>query len=332
MNLSISNSSMKKYILEIAVFVLLALGINLVVQYFITKDREKIFFELRDTLSKQNKIIMFGSSVNTHHESDWMDKRTIVELVDSLTPGQNVTGVSRPSASIENYYNYLQYSIDNGNVPGKVIVPINIRAFTHEWGKRPEYVTLIAKESIFLNSGITPYLFRRVIPRYSKQINSYTHEQFYEEPVCINGSEIGRVKEYLVEDKSTVKDTLGHYKKSFMFLYMSDITSENNKVKYLKKMDSLCLENDIEALYYFTPIDYQSGEKFHGTYFSQRLIDHRNFLKSTIQERQGNYALDMLFDLDSTYFNYHLLPNEHMYFEGKYSVAEKVSSILKDVY
>lgn len=328
-SLSIFSFSMKKYILNIVVFIALSLIVNTAIQLLLLKDRVPILLEISNTLSNKNECIMFGSSVNKHVDSEDTDRRAISEMVDSLSDRYKVTTVSRLSASFENYFNYLDYSVRIGNVPKVVIVPVNIRSFNPEWALRPEYIALAAQEKIFLQYGKIAYVFRKILPRYSRELNKQSHQNFYEYKMFSENEYVGQVKEYVVEDRNLIFDTVKYQRDMFMINYMIDVDSSNHNLVALQRFNQLCSMNNISVLFYYTPVDFEEGERLYEIKFENRLNQQVSFLKGFTNS--ADTVIDLSLDLNSSYFSYDLSPNEHMNQYGKMYVAEKVSQALTHI-
>lgn len=319
---------MKKFILNIAIFIALSLVVNTVIQLLMLSDRAPVLLEISKTLSENNECIMFGSSVNKHIDSEDTDRRAISKMVDSLYVHCKVTTVSRLSASFENYFNYLDFSVRIGNVPKVVIVPVNIRSFNPEWALRPEYIALAAQEKIFLQHGKIAYVFRKILPRYSRELNKQSHQDFYEYKMFSDEEYVGKVKEYVIEDKNLIFDTAKYQRDMFMINYMIDIDTNNHNLVALQRFNQLCSKNNISVLFYYTPFDHKEGERLYGNKFENKLNQQILFLKGFTNS--ADMVIDLSLDLSSNYFSYDLSPNEHMNQYGKMYVAEKVSMALSE--
>ena len=305
----------------------LALTVNIIVQYLKLRD-ENLFFEISQRLNAESDVLMLGSSVNGHIAKGETDTRRISEVLNDLVTEFNINHVSRGSASFTNYFAYLRYKERKNSLPEKIIVPINIQSYSPFNCMRPEYRTLQVNENIYLNYGVVPYIMRHFVPFFQKQYSSISHEKYERQELFKNNVKVGTVGKYMVVDEYRIKGDSAKIADAFMVSYMVDLDSATVE-KNLTGIIDLCKRNNLELFFYATPIDYQAGVKFKGEAFIQKVKENNEYVFSIIKEQSTAPIFDYTFSLDSTYFDYEILPNPHMYLKGKMFVAK---SLKEDIF
>ena len=316
---------MKKFLLRTGLFILLALAVNVSVQYVMMIDRESDLFDVKSKLQNNPHVILFGSSVNVHYDKNDTNKTQIGEYVNAMTPGIEITDDWRLSASLETYANHLRF-LKNENIrPKLLVVPLNLRSFSPEWNLRPEYRAYLAREDIFLNKGIIQYIFRKILPAGNDTAFQISKDDFYNTELIVDNKKAGQVKDYIVEDKKNITDMQSYVKDGFLVNYMTDIDDSNYKLNALKEIISYCKEEKVSVIFYYTPIDYQRGEKFYPILFSKQIEKNVSLINKNIPENDLFKVVDLSRSLNSDKFSYDGWPNEHMKHDGRYFVSDTIA-------
>ena len=149
---------MHKFIIRSFIFILLVFFSHLFVELMIMSV--PVFGEKQiSEENNHNDVFLFGSSVEKYTNRNDKDKRSISEMIDSLSDKYHVESISGNAYHMDMFLALSKYIIKNLSHPKLIIVPINMRTFSPEWDKRPEYQ--FEKEKKILNGFTFLELSRR---------------------------------------------------------------------------------------------------------------------------------------------------------------------------
>jgi hypothetical protein len=320
---------MRKFIIKSFIFLLIVFFLHL----FVESMRLSIPVFGGKQGSKFNNhtdVFLFGSSVEEYSASKDKDKRSISNMINSLSNKYHVESISGGAFHMDLFLELSKYIVKKLSHPKLIIVPINMRTFSPEWDKRPEYQ--FEKEKKILNgftfSEFIEYAFRKQIPYLFSKFNPITQEDF-ENTFVFNGKrKVGKVKDFLIERKN-IKDMNNYIKDGFVFHYMYSLGKEHRKLKSMTELARILSASHIKVLFYITPVDYSKGEMYFPGRFIKRLKNNINLI-NLLLINEGNQVLDLSLSLNSNFFSYEARPNEHLNQKGRMYVAKKLNeNILK---
>ena len=271
--------------------------------------------KLNRALKSDNAVLMFGSSVNKWCAKSDTDKRSISEMLDSIFIKQQVTGISHEAYTSDIYLEFVRYVIKINKNP-RIIIPINLRYFSPSWDLRPNWQ--FVKEKCELN-GYPEWV--KVKPRKEQE-----KLKFENHPVFHNGKKVGTVKEifesYEKEDANTALAN------GFILHYLQPLIHQHRKLKALKEIVKIAEEQELEVLMYITPIDFSRAEDLKIEGFREQVLENIKIINNELASSAVE-ILDLSFSMESQYFGYDKIPNEHLNMFGKQLLAEKLNVQLK---
>jgi hypothetical protein len=104
---------------------------------------------------------------------------------------------------------------------------------------------------------------------------------------------------------------------------MNIITKEHKMLEYIKEMITELRKSNCNIIVYITPINYEEGNRYIGDNLHNRVRSNANTIINAIRI-MGIDPIDMSLDLNSKYFCGGA--NEHLNYEGRKYVAEKLSA------
>jgi len=320
---------MRKFIFKSFIFVFIVFFSHL----FVESTRLSIpVFEGKQEPKLKNHadIFLFGSSVEEYADSKDKDKRSISKMINSLSNEYHVDNISGNAYQMDMFLELSKYIVKKLSHPKLIIVPINMRTFSPEWDKRPEYQ--FEKEKKILNGFTFPefveYAYRKQIPCLFSKFNPITQKDFENTFVFDGKRKVGKVKDFLIERKN-IKDMSKYIKDGFVFHYMYRLEKEHRKLKSMIELSRILSASHIKVLFYITPVDYSKGEMYFPGRFIKRLKDNIDLINSILID-EGNQVLDLSLSLNSIFFSYEARPNEHLNEKGRMYVATKLNeNILK---
>ncbi|MCP5108838.1 MAG: hypothetical protein GY950_35975 [bacterium] len=324
---------MKKFIVKLSLLLLVTFFCQyLLTHYLLRIDDPRLkeyvfrfdeFTRLNHYLEEKIDIVYFGdSSIYTLGSGD-KDKRSIARMTADKTPQYSLGELSHAAYHIDIYAAYCRYIARQGYHPEAVVIPINIGTFSPYWDKRPQYQ--FEKEKMILEGGIRKQLLQAFYkPLMALDYNFYTisREEFLNAPVFNGTRQVGIVSDF--NNSSYRKYSERNMKNRILFFYMFSLSPQHRKLKSLVETAGVLARHNIEGIFYFTPIDYETGEKYFPGLFTRRLKENADVIRSLLAA-EGVEVLDLSTGLPADSFSWGLYPNEHLNQKGRRYVAEKVS-------
>jgi len=283
--------------------------------------------ELDRALDQNYQVIMFGSSVDKYASPQDTDTRSISELLGSLIVSKTI-GISGGAYQADLYLEFAKYIAKQPYKPQIVIIETNLRSFSPEWDLRPSYQ--FVKERRILQG----------FPFYKLNFYEIDEGTFNKSPVYKHEDKVGTVKDFLtiIDSMETIcqttsttckpNDNVEATQNGFILFYMYSLNNQHRKVKSIANISKVLSDSDILPLFFIPPIDYKSAENLFGEEFTLQIVRNVSVIKSTIAENNGK-VLDLSLSLDSSYFSYNKIPNEHLNQIGRYFVAKKLADYIK---
>jgi hypothetical protein len=329
-------SNFKKLIIK-----LLLLGMMVsFCQYFLTYDlleiddprlknyvfRFEVFTRLKTFLKKKKDIIYFGdSTLYTVGRGD-KDKRDLGRMAADMLPQYSMGEISHAAYHIELYLEYCRYIVKQKYHPSIIIIPINMRSFSPDWDMRPQYQ--FEREKIILKGGLLKHLvlvFYKPLRVFKYDFYTLTREEFLNTPVFNGTRRVGVISDF--NHKGYLKHSESNMKNKILLFYMYSLTRQHRKVKSLGETVRILSRNNIRALFYITPIDYETGEKYFPGQFTQRLKENVQLIRSVL-ETEGVDVLDLSTTLPAEVFTWGLYPNEYLKTKGRMYTAKRIRDLI----
>lgn len=304
---------MRAFLLKISLFLILFAFVAGVFDTLYFKVRMETLYpelvHLDKLLEEEVEVILLGSSVNRYTDSLDTDKRSIDAMLADLLPERKVGAISHTAYHMDIFLELARYISRQDHKP-LLIIPINVRTLCPAWDLRPTYQFTFEKHLI--NNA---HLFRRFIDM-NKDVEKELQD-FKEYPVYHQKRLIGQLQEFTAPYAKLTDPTKG-----FIFHYLQPISPDNQKIVSFENLLSNCEEHGIPYLIYFTPLDYTSAEALQIPGFQEGLATNLSLFEEVIQLHEAeDRTLDLSFSLDSAYFSYPILPNEHLTQAGRMFVA-----------
>lgn len=321
---------MKKFLIKASVLII-SIGLLQIAAVKIYKNIywadvpiEVINFK-NDVHLKKN-IFFFGDSVSFFAQ-DEADRRTIPDFISTSSKGQPVASVVHSAYHSDIFQHYVAKLPASQSCP-VAIVEVNLRSFSEAWEKRPEYQ--YEKEKLFLSNYDNRW-FRNfwkplAIFKYFK-LDTFSPEEFRATPIIRNGKKIGTMQDFYDFEKDKKMDDL--IKIAFNYDYLYDLYPTNKKVVALVnilKMRNNCRN---KTIIYVTPVDYQSGEKYWGPFFTKKIKQNIQVIQNELG-RNGGSLIDWstVFPPEAFMWQKTHFPDEHLHARWKADLGARIASII----
>lgn len=360
---------MKKFVIKIGVL-FLTIFILQIALYFAEGGSKHTYSKkiksVYSVIQSRPDIIYFGDSVVTSYSNSDSNKKTLPEMLGDIlkneAPCTDVTsgrGIKRNSAeatpfihrrnvggilakankkvgAVENaayhsevFYAVCRYMVSIKIIPEAIVIPINLRSFSPEWDMKPGYqfvedIAFFKYDSMLFRSFYKPLAVFKVI-----DLAPVSEAEYRQTPVYDGDTVVGKVKDF--DDKKRYeKYSDENMKNKLIFFYMYKLSPEHRKVKALVSMANSLKGTSVTAVFYLTPVDYETGDKFMGPRFSRRISENTGLIVSLLRAA-GADVLDLSRSLPSGSFDMsgRQYCNEHLNEKGRKFVAEQVAGRIK---
>lgn len=220
-------------------------------------------------------------------------KDNMLIMLDKQLPQYSIKAVASGAYNADIHYPFCKYMIKNDYRPEFLIVPVNMRSFSPEWDRNPNYQFEEERSWLAYDS----YLFRlfyRPLSVFKLNKREISQQDFENSPVYDGGVEAGRVRDFINITRGNSDDNM---KKKLVFYYMQSLSEQCRKVQSLIKMARLLRRTDINVIFYITPVNYQICEKYLGSRATERLRENTQVVKTAL-EREGCEVMDLSVSLD----------------------------------
>lgn len=320
----------------IVIFFLQALLTNYLLKFVDPKLENYVFrFDqftlLNHYLREKADIIYFGDSTITAKANDDSDQRSIAKMLQDMVPQCSLGSVTHPAYHIGIYLEFCKYIAREGYRPPIIIIPINMRSFSPDWDRRPHYQYEVQR--IVLKGGLLKTIllaFYKPLSMFKYNFFTISQQEFLDTPVFCGHRQVGTAKDF--NNSSYIKYSDKNMKNQIIFSYMYGLSpfQQHRKLKALVETAKLLTRNNIKSIFYITPIDWETGEKYLPGEFLKQLQQNTQLIISQLST-EGIEVLDLSTAISSQFFYWHLYPNEHMNQRGRMYVAEQLHLRLKQI-
>ena len=350
-------NNMNKYKILITFVIAISLiifSLGLIRLVFATPQLEKNIYNI---VFKSNKIIYLGDSVlNADHKN----KEFPSSLVDIFRNDikENVLEISAAAYTPFIYDKYANVIKEYSNDTKLIIIPINLRAFSSSWYQFPQYqfhqecaylsIINLRLNMICINEHIKNLIF-------SERIKIKT-EEFFEEIItakgflsstrrslfedleqdcsyeikenvtysCNNKEYLNQLIEY-VQHGITLRQAIKVMR--YNYHYAENIKDTNTSFLNIINLAKIFKEGNIKVLFYVTPLDIESIQKFSGNIVTNIINDNINLLENSLK---GNniYFLNLSDLLEKKHFE-EACACEHIDIGGKTKIVNNIVNFIK---
>ena len=280
-------------------------------------------------LENKADVIIFGDSTMVASDYRDVDTRPIYMMLQDKLPTLNVKAIDDLAYAAEVYLEQARYIVRNKYKPKLVIIPINIRSFSPQWDQRPDFQFEMEKLVLrYKNTPVFPYL------KFLINLNLYnlvpiSKSQFHNTPVYSNGKLIGTMKDF--EGPEYKIYTESHQNNIILISYTYTLSNNHRKLKAFEEVADLLSTNNIKTIFYFTPVDYETIEKYAGSLGINQISQNSNIIKNSRREKPAT-LLDLTFKLPTSEFSWRdsMYVNEHLNQNGRQFLASELAASVID--
>jgi len=312
---------MHNRLLNAVIFVLLLLvGQIFVARYVFNWDAQVSTID--SFIHAPTGIYYFGDSVIKSSPDADASHASIAEFLGAMIPDTIVADVSQGASDPRLFAAMTRYISTNSTVmPGTIIIPVNLRSFSPEWYRKPQY-QFERQKFILEKPAPLRYFFQPLATLHALTVPAVSQEEFLNSPVYSGTTTVGFVKDF--EDPGTFSTvTKETRRQKFIYDYMGRIEANNEELLALAETLRLGEQAGISMLVYITPIDYTSGVSLVGKDFIPQIRENARIVCG-IAAAAGTPCIDLSLALGTEHFDSRAYPNEHLDEAGRRYIAEQL--------
>lgn len=293
-------------------------------------------YEAPESIEKINQakkdhanIIYFGDSTTTWSSKYDSDIRSTPLFLSDFTKDKyTVVGISHPSYGALLFDKFTQYMTDEHYYPEFIIIPINLRSFSPDWDLRPEHQFINERLYISLhNTMLAPFL-SFLLNIGLTDVNRIYDNLYNLAPIYDRDTIVGINKEF--HDK--LRDsTLPNVQNAIMFqmFYLGRIHENHRNIQSLVHIADRYQYTKTKVIFYITPIDYETGEKYFGKRFYNQMKENVTTITSELTKHNA-IVLDLSATQPSKNFTWNetTYVNEHLNQSGRSSIVKALLPII----
>ncbi len=310
--------------LMVILFIVLLFSLAVIIQ---SQVKFKELRELDHKLEQNPDVIVFGDSITHTIAPTDTDYRKLGEMIDDKTE-LSVEVISHGSYNMGVYSAFLTYLENNEKLPETIILPINLRTFSHNLLTRPIYS--FEYEKHVLNEDLDKALLYRFsnlfiyTPKYTNQ----KEQEWLSFEVNYNFTKRGTVQDYFIWLTGEEPDFQEKMTDWFIYIYLFGLDETHILHDSLENIKRIADQNNITVLVYASPIDYETGEAYVDN-FVPIVKGNTDYLEKFFAESNVHF-IDMSTDLNKSHFMYEVMPDEHLNQQGREAVSDRLAKELKN--
>jgi hypothetical protein len=314
---------LRSFAFGVALFLMAILCSQAIIYWACGGDRSSLPEGLEEAMRHRTPILLFGDSVLSHTGEHHEESTTIPRLLQARIAGIPLGVVTHRAFHAGVFLACGNYIVHQSFQPRLCIFEINMRSFSPGWDLRPEWQ--FEEERLLLSHGILfRIVFRALAVFKAFNLSPVKQNEFDHAPVFDGERVIGHVGDY---PGPSARPTVGDL---WVFDYMYALNKDHRKVRELVSLGVMLRRHGIEPLFYFTPVDYQTGDRSLGPRFEKRLAENIALLEQELADA-GCPTLDLSRLLGPEAFDWResRFPNEHLLLKGRTAVAERLSEAVQ---
>jgi len=318
----------KRFFIKAFLFIVLVTGI----QTLISPQAEiPLHTQYVDYIfSRKVDVVYFGDSSVTWAAADDPSKATIPQILGRFLPDVEIGDISHASFDMRMFAAYAQYFARMDYTPAWIIIPVNIRSFSPEWCMKTSSLAEEMKTVLALKGG--PWMsFLKPVLVFKMKEEERSQFGYQHRKVRVGSRVIGRMQDFVGDDyKDFTTDKLV---KKLMLRFMFTLTSDNPNMRALRETVAILKQRKTRVLFYMTPVDYQTGQRYLGEEFAEQLNKNIHAVISYLKQ-ENMPVIDFSRALPTEIFSWHqdpssLYTNEHLRLKGRVFVAQALAKIIR---
>lgn len=280
--------------------------------------------KLDRALEAKTDIVFFGDSTVFSSTKGDATTDSIATKLHSRLPGYSLSDVSHRAYHLGVCVDYCRRIAASRNRPKLMVVTINLRNFSPHWDMRPEWQFENIRVNLAHLDNPLFRLFHTPLSIFKVFRMEVARDQYLNTPVYDGLRKIGTMRDFDGLDYAPWNDR-GTRQKVLLY-YMGTITEHNRKVESMRQIVRILKDAGVPVLFYFTPIDVETGDRVVGERLRRRVQENAAYLSGVIRE-EGGTSIDLSCALGADCFDWPISRNyvdEHLREAGREFVADRL--------
>lgn len=280
---------------------------------------------------EKTEILYLGDCTDYSPAKKEKDKRAISQMLMDTNPHRRIKSITHPAYQLDIYLEFCRYIVKQGHRPQVIIIPINLRSFSPQWDRMPHYQFEL--EKIILRGGIGSrllYAFYQPLSIFHYDFRRITREEYFNTSVFDGERQVGKIKDFVTVGPGENLEKI--IRKKLLLSYMYGLEESHRKVKSMLEIARLLSAHHIRLIFYFTPIDIETGERYFPGRFARQIKRNVDLIDKLLAG-QGVRVLDLSRGLGSDSFScrHWVSPSERLREKGRLYVARQLNQLLTKV-
>jgi len=273
-------------------------------------------------------VIYLGESTLYSAAPTDRDQAPINEMVQRRLPAYRVGCIAHDAFHMELYERFFAYFARKPHPPSIVVVPINLATVNPYWDKRPEYQFERFKRFLEHDTVLFRSFYRPLAAFRALDLEPISQREYARTVVFDGDTPVGRMDAFMGPrfDTFSVQNT----RDQLIVRYMYRVPPDHRKLEAMRRIARISTDTTMQVLFYVTPIDCETGDKYLGKRFTQHVTENVELIVGILED-EGIVPLDLSRDLGADMFHWaSLYPNEHLDERGRRYVADKVAEAIRE--
>ncbi|MBN2309283.1 MAG: hypothetical protein JXR94_09950 [Candidatus Hydrogenedentes bacterium] len=266
-------------------------------------------------------VVYFGDSTTVDSCPGDADCRPLPKMIGDALPHARVLPITHYAYHMGLYRAFCRRLAAAERPPAAAVVPINLRSFSVQWDRSPLWQ--FEKEQFLIDHpGFLARAFWRPLAVFrAVELNPLSMEAFGEVPVYAGATLAGQAADFEFMDPDA--DREAYHAAHFIYRYQYALSRDHRRLEALLDVVRMLEAAGATPVLYITPIDYQTGERYHGPAFTQQIEANVAVIQAALAEC-GAEAIDLSRALPPDAFCYGQHIHEHLDQEGRAFVAAQI--------
>ena len=272
---------------------------------------------------KNADIFTLGSSIEYMSHPSEKNKWTMSQKLQEYLPEYKIIAFSQPAFNIDLLNPLLKYLYKKTQKDKLYIVEFNWDQFSVASNK--SFIDRTSDRLIYEDNIITTLY--RPLSIFNYDFGVLSNKEFREQDIFFDGSYMGKFQE-LYEDEDE-NDIESNFRNKYMIKYLYKLDHTHEKIKSFKELIIFLKKNNIKAIFYLTPFDYQSCSEYFETKKCQSIIDNNiQYVIDILEESEVSY-INLVKSLPTEYTaSTPISPNGHLKAEGRDFIAKELAKYI----
>jgi len=273
---------------------------------------------------RKAEIVSFGSSIEYMSHPKEKDRRTMTQRLKTYLPDRKVIQFSQAAFTmkvLEPFIKFYRKYVDSNQF---YVIELNMDQFSITDKKRFLDRT---PERLSYGENLISAMYKP-LSIFNYDYGVLTEKEYKEHEIYLEGVYLGELDSLFNGQHLKAKEV---FRNRYLIQYMYNLDRNNEKIKSLIRLIKFLQKEKINSLFYITPYDYKSCEKYFDTEVCHRVLNGNiKVLTDILDEYNLNY-LNLSKDLSTDYIaTTPMAPNGHLKGKGRDYNAKMISAWIKE--